>query len=527
MGTYSELHYEGGVPSVVVPRDYNASSDFIDRHSEQGRGGNIALIDETGRYTYARLGERVNRAGNALRAAGAQMETRILICMLDGIDFPAAFWGAIKIGAVPIPINTLLTADDYRLMLNDSRAPILVVSAALFNKFEAIIGDCEHLNTVIVAGEATADYPQLSTLMGEAGANLIAAPTTADDIAFWLYSSGSTGAPKGAMHLQSDLANTAVLYGQGVLGIQESDVVFSAAKMFFAYGLSNSMTFPWYVGASSVVIAGRPTPDGIMETLRTHQPTIYYGVPTLYGAILADDNNNRERGSERLRCCVSAGEALPEGVATRWEQRFGVKILDGLGSTEMLHIFLSNSPNDVRYGTSGKAVPGYVLRVVDEQNQPTAVGEVGELLVSGPTASTAYWNQREKSINTFQGPWTRTGDKYTIDAEGYYHYCGRSDDMLKVSGNWVSPFEVESALSAHDKVLEAAVVGLADDDDLIKPKAFVICSEGTTATPEFAEELKQFVKDRLAPFKYPRWIEFVDTLPKTATGKIQRFKLRI
>ncbi len=527
MGTYSELHYEGGVPSVVVPRDYNASSDFIDRHSEQGRGGNIALIDETGRYTYARLGERVNRAGNALRAAGAQMETRILICMLDGIDFPAVFWGAIKIGAVPIPINTLLTADDYRLMLNDSRAPILVVSAALFDKFEAIIGDCEHLNTVIVAGEAKADYPQLSTLMGEAGPNLIAAPTTADDIAFWLYSSGSTGAPKGAMHLQSDLANTAVLYGQGVLGVQESDVVFSAAKMFFAYGLSNSMTFPWYVGASSVVIAGRPTPDGVMDTLRTHQPTIYYGVPTLYGAILADDNNNRERGSERLRCCVSAGEALPEGVATRWEQRFGVKILDGLGSTEMLHIFLSNSPNDVRYGTSGKAVPGYVLRVVDEQNQPTAVGEVGELLVSGPTASTAYWNQREKSINTFQGPWTRTGDKYTVDADGYYHYCGRSDDMLKVSGNWVSPFEVESALSAHDKVLEAAVVGLADDDDLIKPKAFVICSEGTTATPEFAEELKQFVKDRLAPFKYPRWIEFVDTLPKTATGKIQRFKLRI
>ncbi|MDH3450973.1 MAG: benzoate-CoA ligase family protein, partial [Gammaproteobacteria bacterium] len=336
MSTYARVDRSGSVPIVEVPRQYNAAVEFIDRHAPEGRGDHIALVDDRGRYSFQTLAERVNRAGNALLGLGAGMETRVLMCVLDGIDFPAVFWGAIKIGAIPIPINTLLTSDDYRFMLDDSRAPLLVVSDALFDKFEPILAARRHLKTVIVSGAPRAGREHLTALLEAAGLTLSPAPTTADDIAFWLYSSGSTGTPKGAMHVHADLVNTAVLYGQGILNMRETDVVLSAAKMFFAYGLGNSMTFPWYVGATTVVIGGRPTPDAIMRALKTHQPTVYYGVPTLYGAMLADEQNDRSRGSERLRLCVSAGEALPEGVATRWEERFGVKILDGLGSTEML-----------------------------------------------------------------------------------------------------------------------------------------------------------------------------------------------
>jgi benzoate-CoA ligase family protein len=314
-----------------------------------------------------------------------------------------------------------------------------------------------------------------------------------------------------------------VLYGQNVLGIGPEDVAFSAAKLFFAYGLGNALTFPLYVGAAAVLMAERPTPQSVMARLKAHRPTIFYGVPTLYGAILAEPGAVDPAVAGSLRACVSAGEALPEELGKRWRQRFGVDILDGLGSTEMLHIFLSNRPGDVRYGTSGKPVPGYEVKIVDEKGEPVRPGEVGDLLVNGPSASPAYWNNRARSLATFLGPWTRTGDKYFQDADGYYVYAGRSDDMLKVSGNWVSPFEVESALVAHPAVLEAAVVGHPDADRLIKPKAFVVLRDGAQAT---AEELQRFVKDRLAPYKYPRWVEFASELPKTATGKIQRFKLR-
>ncbi|MDH3690330.1 MAG: benzoate-CoA ligase family protein [Gammaproteobacteria bacterium] len=526
MSSYAEVDMSGPAPVVSVPRDYNAAKDFIDRHLTEGRGQRVALIDDDGSYTYSELAERVNRAGNALRELGVGMETRVMMCMLDGIAFPSVFWGAIKIGAVPIPINTLLTTEDYGYMLKDSRAAVLVVSDALYPKFEPIVAQQPHLKTVVVAGNTVHGHALLTELMACAKSDLHPAPTTADDIAFWLYSSGSTGVPKGVLHLHSDLVHTAALYGLGVLQMRESDVVMSAAKMFFAYGLGNSMTFPWYVGATSVVIAERPTPDAIMRALKQHQPTIFYGVPTLYGAILSDKGNDREAGSPKLRLCVSAGEALPEGVGKEWEQRFGVEVLDGLGSTEMLHIFLSNRIGDLKYGTSGKAVPGYELKIVDEGDNPLNPGELGELLVKGSSAPLAYWNQRTKSLNTFLGPWTRTGDKYIVDEDGYYHYCGRSDDMLKVSGNWVSPFEVESALSAHDRVLEAAVVGQADEQNLIKPKAFVVLKDSNTGSDALADELRTFVKNRLAPYKYPRWIEFVDSLPKTATGKIQRFKLR-
>ena len=539
-------------PSTIeLPREYNATVEFIDANLAKGRAAKVAFIDAEGRYTYGDLAERVNRAGNALRALGAGMETRVLMCMLDGIDFPAVFWGAIKAGCVPIPINTLLTAGDYAHLLRDSRARIVVVSDALLARFTTALEDQPHVEHVVVAGdEAPGDAPaeaistgsgggpesptdvgepgrhRLAALLADASPRLDAAPTTCDDVAFWLYTSGSTGTPKGSMHLHRDLVTTAEHYGVGTLGIREDDLVYSAAKLFFAYGLGNGMTFPFYVGATTVVLAGRPTPDAVTALLREHRPTIFYGVPTLYGAMLALPSDSDGDDASRLRLAVSAGEALPAEIGAAWEERFGAPILDGLGSTEMLHIFLSNRGGDVRYGTSGTAVPGYRLKLVAESGEPATPGEIGELWVSGDSSAVAYWNQREKSLATFHGPWTRTGDKYVVDEDGYYHYCGRTDDMLKVGGQWVSPFEVESALLGHEKVLEAAVVAAEDEHGLVKPKAFVVPRAGVEPDDKLAAALQEFVKDRLAPFKYPRWIEFAGDLPKTATGKIQRFRLR-
>ena len=548
--------------AIEFPREYNAALEFIDANLARGRGEKVAFIDAAGRHTYAGLAERVNRAGNALRALGAGMETRVLMCMLDDVDFPAVFWGAIKAGCVPIPVNTLLTPDDYAHLLRDSRARIAVVSEALLDRFAPALADQPHVERVVVAGGAAhggapapagagsssgrprpaagtgavadaVDDFQLADLLAAASPRLDAAPTTCDDVAFWLYTSGSTGIPKGSMHLHRDLVTTAEHYGVATLGIREDDLVYSAAKLFFAYGLGNAMTFPFHVGATAVVLAGRPTPDAVAALLREHRPTIFYGVPTLYGAMLAQPSGGAPppggghgAGPSRLRLAVSAGEALPAEVGAAWEERFGAPVLDGLGSTEMLHIFLSNREGDVRYGASGKAVPGYALKVVAETGGPAASGEIGELWVSGGSSAVAYWNRREKSLETFHGPWTRTGDKYVVDGDGYYHYRGRTDDMLKVSGQWVSPFEVESAILGHEAVLEAAVVAAEDEQGLVKPKAFVVVREGVEAGPELAAALQEFVKDRLAPFKYPRWIEFAGELPKTATGKIQRFKLR-
>jgi benzoate-CoA ligase family protein len=308
--------------------------------------------------------------------------------------------------------------------------------------------------------------------------------------------------------------------------LAEDDVVYSAAKLFFAYGLGNAMTFPLRVGATAVLLDGRPTPDAVMEIMAKHQPTVFFGVPTLYAALLSDEANTAESGSSRLRLCVSAGEALSEVVGTAWEKRFGVSILDGIGSTEMLHIFLSNRPGDVRYGSSGTPVPGYEARIVDESGAEVAAGALGELLISGPSTAAGYWNQDEKDVATFEGPWTRTGDKYVQDADGYYHYGGRSDDMFKVGGNWVSPFEVESTIAEHEAVLEAAVIGSPDEAGNLKPKAYVILTGGGMPDDGLAVDLQEHVKRRLEPWKYPRWVEFVDEFPRTATGKIQRFKLR-
>jgi benzoate-CoA ligase len=503
---------------------YNAAVDLIERNLAE-RPEKVAYFDDRGRTTYAQLSERVNRCANALTALGLTMEARILLCLMDTIDFPSVFLGAIKAGIVPIATNTLLTSKDYDFMLRDSRAQALVVSEPILAAFKPILDDQPFLKHVLVSGESSFAYPRLADLMAAARSDCTPAQTRPDDVCFWLYSSGSTGMPKGTVHVQTSMIRTAELYGRPIVGIQEQDTVFSAAKLFFAYGLGNALSFPLSVGATTVLLGDRPTPAAVCRILRQYRPTIFYGVPTLYGALLASIELP-SRDELNLRCCVSAGEALPPDIGRRWFEHTGVHILDGLGSTEMLHIFLSNRPGDVRYGTSGKPVPGYEIRLVDDEGKPVGKGEIGELQVAGLTSAAFYWNNREKSRNTFVGPWTRSGDKYIESEDGYFTYCGRTDDMLKVSGIWVSPFEVETALASHEAVLEAAVVGQSDESGLIKPKAFVVLRPNMRQAPDLAASLQQHVKHRLAPYKYPRWIEFVSELPKTATGKIQRFKLR-
>ncbi len=529
MPTLSEADHATSPPKISIPRLYNAADDLIGRNLAAGRGGKLAYIDDKGRYTYDELAARANRFANLLGSLGVMREQRVLLCVHDTIDFPATFLGAIKAGVVPIAVNTLLTAADYEYMLGDSRARIAVVSEPLLPLFQPLLEKIPTLERILVAGADSAQGERvqaLAPLLADSGDHFDAVATTRDDACFWLYSSGSTGAPKGTVHVHSSLMETAELYARPILGIREDDVVFSAAKLFFAYGLGNGLTFPLAVGATTVLMAERPTPAAVFQRLREHKPTIFYGVPTLYASMLAAADCP-QREDMRLRACTSAGEALPEEIARRWAQRFGVDILDGIGSTEMLHIFISNRPGDVRYGTTGKPVPGYEVRLVDDEgNIIDGANQPGELQISGTTSAMAYWNNRDKSRATFQGGWTRSGDKYSRTADGYYVYAGRSDDMLKVSGIYVSPIEVESCLIQHEAVLEAAVVGHEDDDKLIKPKAYVVLKPGISASPVLAEAIKQHVKAGLAPYKYPRWMEFVEELPKTATGKIQRFKLR-
>ncbi len=505
---------------MEIPRDYNAAVDLIGRNLAAGRGGKAAFVDDHGQCTYAQLAERVDRMANVLISLGLKREERIAIAMLDSCDWPAVFLGAIKAGVVPVAMNTLLTPADYEYQLRDSRSQALFVSEPLLDKFKGIEKRCPDLKHIVVQGL------QLNDLLFKAAPKCEAAPTTRDDMCFWLYSSGSTGAPKGTVHLHSHLILTAELYAKPVLGIRESDVAFSAAKLFFAYGLGNSLTFPMSVGATTVLMAERPTPDAVFKRIVEKKPTVFYGVPTLYAALMVSPAFPKKE-QLALRVCTSAGEALPANLGEAWTQRTGVEILDGIGSTEMLHIFISNRPGDVKYGTTGKPVPGYDVRLVDEQGGVISKpGELGELQIGGPTSAIMYWNQREKTKNTFQGPWTRSGDKYSFDEDGYYTYGGRSDDMLKVGGIYVSPVEVEAALVTHDSVLEAAVIGAEDEQKLVKPKAFVVLKPGQQASADMKTALQQHVKSRLAPYKYPRWIEFLPELPKTATGKIQRFKLR-
>jgi 4-hydroxybenzoate-CoA ligase len=509
-------------------RDYNAAVDFVDRNVVEGRGDKTAFVDPSRNLTYGELRDAAARVGPMLMRLGIEPENRIALVLLDTVEFPIVFWGAIRAGVVPVLLNTRLTADQYHYLLDDSRAKAVFVSAALLPVVQEAAKDLPGLKTIIVVGGGPASVPRLDTLMAAENDGSAPARTCADEVAYWLYSSGTTGNPKGVMHVHSSPMVMAQGACQQRIGMCEDDVIFSAAKLFFSYGLGNAMFGAMASGATSVFYPERPTPQTVFEVLRAFQPTMLFAVPTLYAAILGDPECKREHISSRLRLCFSAGEPLPAHVGQSWKEKFGLDIVNGVGSTEMGHLFLTNVPDAVEYGTSGVPVDGYTLRLVDEHDRDVADEEIGELMVRGSTSAAGYWNQREKSRQIFLGDWTRTGDKYTRRQDGVYLYHGRTDDMFKVSGIWVSPFEVEAALVSHPDVLEAAVIPAADSSGLIKPKAFVVLKNGHGGHPGRAlyEELKVHVKRTIGSWKYPRWIEFVDSLPKTATGKVQRYMLR-
>jgi benzoate-CoA ligase len=545
--------------ALGIPATFNAATWFVDRLVAEGRGAHVAIECGDARITYAEVLANVNRVGNGLRERfDVRPEERVLLLAFDGPAFVYSFFGAIKIGAVPIPLNTLWKAPDYQYVIRDSRARVLIVSAELLPVIESIPSDERpSLRHIVVIGGESSSHAHVSfdALVASAAHELTAEATSRDAPAFWMYSSGSTGAPKGCVHLQHDMVICATLFGKGVLGIQPSDRTFSVAKLFFAYGLGNALYFPFSAGATTILWPGPPTPQNVYAIIERHRPTLFYSVPTGYGMMLAHKKGRPEglhydsrsadlqvgNGISRsvdlqvrdedfdlssIRLAVSAGEALPVALYERFKQRFHVDVIDGIGSTEILHMFISNRPGAIRPGSSGLIVDGYEARILDDNHAPVPVNEIGNLWVKGDSVCACYWNQHEKTKETIEGHWVRTGDKYTQDADGYFWYAGRSDDMLKVGGLWVSPVEVENALMAHDAVLECGVVGHEDRDALVKPMAFVVLKPGVTGTPELAKELQQFVRERLAEYKRPRWVEFVPELPKTATGKIQRFRLR-
>lgn len=519
---------------LLQRRPYNAAADFIDGNVARGLGQKVAFIDATRTLTHGELQVRSFQFAAALKTFGLRQEDRLLLLLPDTVDYPVAFWGAIRAGIIAIPLNTLLSPEVYAYIIADSRATAMVAAAPLARNILPILDRVPRLRTMVLLGAgaddsaafAGLDVHQFDDLIARQQPEPFTAPTISDEVAFWMYTSGSTGDPKGVKHVHTTPMATARLMGQGVIGIRADDVVFSAAKLFFSYGMGNAMAFPMSVGATSVLLSQRPTPEGVFDIMRRHRPTIFYGVPTLYASLLAHKDMSRGAGSDRLRLCVSAGEALPAHLGERWRAVAGCDVLDGIGSTEMFQTFLSNRPDDIRYGSTGKPVPGYEVRIVDEDGRELPDGEIGELLVRGPSAGEGYWNQRAKSRRTFAGEWTHTGDKYLRDPDGYYHYCGRTDDMFKVSGMWVSPFEVEAALASHEAVLEAAVIGKQDADGLVKPKAFIVLRNGYAASDGLMETLKAHVKERAGLWKYPRWIDVRPDLPRTATGKIQRYKLR-
>lgn len=511
--------------TFVLPERYNASTTFIDANLDAGRGNKTAILYGDQTLTYNDVAAMVNRTGNALIRLGVQMEQRVLLLLLDSPEFVASFFGAIRMGAVPIPTNTLLKSADYEYLLNDSRAVALIVSEPVYASIEPIRANLKWLKHIIVVGKAPAGTIHFGDWIKEESTELTPADTSRDDACFWLYSSGTTGFPKGAVHLQHDMVYCAENYARSVLDINENDRTFSVAKLFFAYGLGNGLYFPFYVGGTAILYPGRPEPKPIYDIVTKFKPTLFFCVPTAYAGLLAVEDTSAYN-LRSVRLCVSAGEALPKALFDKWVAKWGVEILDGIGSTEILHIFISNRAKEVRAGSSGKLVPGYDAKVVDEDDRELPQGEVGNLLIRGDSTCAYYWNKHVKTKETLEGEWIRTGDKYLIDTDGYFWYQGRSDDMLKAGGIWVSPVEVEATLMLHPAVLECAVIGLMDKDELVKPKAFVILKQGSTPSTELEAELKAFVKDKIAAYKYPRWIEFTNELPKTATGKIQRFRLR-
>ena len=517
---------------------FNVAVPLIDRHLAEGRGGYTAIINaDAGKpgepdggekqVTYQQLAERVNRCGNLLSSLASEPGGRILMVVKDCPEFFYIFWGAIKSGLVPVPLNTLLRADDYTFMLEDSACAGLIYSPEYQSEVAPALAASDHQPGFILCTDGPSG---LADLMEGYAPVLEPAPATADSECFWLYSSGSTGRPKGAVHRHRDIAATCVHYAVDTLGMTKEDICFSAAKLFFAYGLGNAMTFPLWVGGTAVLSGQRPSPDMTFQIIEEHQPTIYFGVPTLYAAQLqaldSMDSGHPTPDFSSIRCCVSAGEALPADIFRRWREKTGAVILDGIGSTEALHIFISNTLDDHRPGTSGRPVPGYRMKILDDQDNPVPKSEAGRLLIQGDSTASHYWNNPHKTAETMMDGWLDTGDTYYQDPDGYFVYCGRSDDMLKVGGIWCSPVEIESRLIEHPKVLEAAIVGRPDADELIKPEAFVVLNDAKDASESLAADLLRHCQDGLARYKYPRWVNFVDELPKTATGKIQRYKLR-
>jgi len=515
-------------PSIEIPDRFNAAAYFVDRHMREGRAGRTAIECGDIKVTYGELFSRVNQFGNALKALGVRMEERLLLLLLDTPEFAVSFFGAIKIGAVPVPVNTLLKTADYKYLLNNSRARVAVVSNSLASLIQSIPRqELTYLEKIIiVGGEASSDSLSFDDLIRKSSSELEPSGTRKDDAAFWLYSSGSTGQPKGCVHLHHDMVISTERYAKAILNISEQDRFFSVAKLFFAYGLGNGLYFPLSVGAASILLPGPPRPQSIFEVIEQYRPTLFFSVPSSYVKLLAHQRAEKDFDLSSIRHAVSAGEALPASVFHRFKERFGVEILDAIGSTEALHMMISNAPGYVRPGSSGKVLPGFEAKIVDDNDQVVTQGEIGNLLVKADSTCAYYWNEHEKTKATIAGPWLRTGDKYHQDSDGYYWYEGRSDDMLKVSGVWVSPIEIEHVLSEHPAVLEVAVVFRRDADELSKPVACIVLRDGADGSPEMARQLQDFVLQRLPIFKRPHWVEFLRELPKTATGKLQRFKLR-
>lgn len=513
-------------PVVEVPERFNAAAFFVDRHLTEGRGARTVFRYRGGSITYAELAVRVNRAGHMLQSLGVEMEDRVLLALQDSREFAEGFWGAIKIGAVAVPVNPWLKGADYAFLLEDSRAEVAVVNAEVAREIAAVREQCRLLRHVVVTGKPRRGMKAYERLLARASPILEPADTTRDDVALWGYTSGSTGKPKAAVHLQHDLVYAADLVGIQIFGVGPDDLIFSASKMFFAFGLGNSLYFPARVGAASVLVPERIEPERAFEIIHTARPTVFFTVPTVYARMLQVQDAERRYDLSSLRLCVSSGEALPSAIFHAWKARFGHELLDVVGSTEALHDFIANRPGEARPGSSGKVIPGFEARLVDDSGNPVPPGAVGHLLIKGESTAPYYWNRHAESKRTMLGEWLRTGDMFYQDADGYFYFCGRSDDMLKVGGMWVSPSEVEACLMEHPAVLEAGVIGLPDADSLVKPRAFVVLKNGRVPSETLKEDLRGHVSERLAGYKAPRWVEFVPDLPKTSTGKIQRFKLR-
>jgi len=515
-------------PLTSLPDAFNVATYFVDRNVLEGRGEKTAIECGDERVTYRQLLERTNRVGNALRKLGVRLEERVVLLLLDTPEFLYSFFGTIKIGAVAVPANTLLKPYEYEYLLNDARARVVLVSEALLPQLQSIqLKRLQYLREIVVVGGSNRQHPCLSELMGTASPELQAEVTNKDDAAFWLYSSGSTGRPKGCVHLHHDMVVCTELYARNILQMNERDRCYSVARLFFAYGLGNAGYFPLGCGATTILSPARPAPARVYADIERYRPTLFFSVPSNYAALLAYQREGEtDFDLSSVRHAISAGESLPAPLFERFKQRFGIEILDSLGSTETLQMVIANRPGEAKPGSSGKIIPGYEARIVDDDGRAVAPGEIGNLWIKGDSTCAGYWNQHDKTKETFEGHWFRTGDKYHQDEEGYFWYAGRANDLFKVNGRWLSPTEVESALIAHPAIREAAVVARDDESGLTKAAAYVVVNDDVAPSDQLIRDLQDWVAERIGSYKRPRWIEFLPELPKTATGKLQRFKLR-